>query len=196
MAKWLCGDGRLNKTIHVQVSRGRTEVLFLFGLLLALTGGCGPIWYLDAGFAERLAKQKHKPLLFYFKAWDSTQHRNMKLKVFEHPQIKKALVDTVNVELEFAFFSDYARRYGVRQPQVCVMCKPNGEKVSTPMYVNPVPTEKAFLDWLLKTKAAATPTPASAPAGSKPTGTAPTAARNNTSGRKPESPSAGNPQPK
>jgi len=141
---------------------------FLLVLLLTWAGGCGPIWYIDAGFAQRLAKQENKPLLMYFKAWDSTQHRNMKLNVFEYPPIKKQLVNTVNLELEFAWFPDYAKRYGVQRPQVCVMCTPEGKKIHPSLYVNPVPTKEAFLDWLLKAKAEALPEPTSAPAKTKP----------------------------
>lgn len=132
--------------------------LFL-ALTVLISGGCGPVWYLDPGFGQRLAKQQNKPLLMYFKAWDSTQHRNMKLKVFEHPAIRKELTDTVNVELEFAWFSDYAQRYGVQQPQVCVMCSPEGTRAWSPKYVNPVPGDQEFLDWLQKAKAAALPKP-------------------------------------
>ncbi|MBN2559956.1 MAG: hypothetical protein JXQ75_03385 [Phycisphaerae bacterium] len=132
--------------------------------LAALMGGCGPIWYLDAGFAQRVAEQEKKPLLLYFKAWDSTQHRNMKMNVFEHPPVKKELMETVNAELEFAWAPDIARRYGVQRPQVCVMCTPDGNKVSTSMYVNPVPSEKEFLDWLVKAKAEAMPKATSEPA--------------------------------
>ncbi len=135
-------------------------------LVVMISGGCGPVWYLDPGFGQRLAKQQDKPLLMYFKAWDSTQHRNMKLKVFEHPSIKKELMDTINVELEFAWFPDYAQRYRVQRAQVCVMCSPEGDRVSSPMYVNPVPGDQEFLDWLQKAKAAAKPEPkpSSAPA--------------------------------
>lgn len=133
-------------------------------IVSALCGGCGPIWYLDPGFSQRLAKQENKPLLLYFKAWDSTQHRNMKLRVFEHPPVKHELLDTINLELEFAWFPDVARRYRVQGPQVCVMCAPDGKKVHTTLYVNPVPTEADFLDWLRKAKAIAMPKPTSAPA--------------------------------
>ena len=69
-------------------------------LVLPMVIGCAePVWYLDHGFGERLAKQKNKPLLFYFKAWDSTGHRNMRLKVFNDPAVKAELLKTVNIEL-------------------------------------------------------------------------------------------------
>ena len=83
----------------------------LLGCLWGAAQGCGPAWYIDPGFAERLAREENKPLLFYFKAWDSAQHRNMKLNVLEDPAVKKELMDTVNVELEFAFFPDYQQRF-------------------------------------------------------------------------------------
>ncbi|HVP11119.1 MAG TPA: hypothetical protein VMV94_08050 [Phycisphaerae bacterium] len=134
------------------------------GALLLLAGGCGPTWYIDAAFAERLAKEQNKALLFYFKAWDSTQHRNMKMKVFENPAIKKELMDTVNVELEFAWSAPYKNRYKVVQPQVCVMCDPNGKMVYTAKYVNPVPTDEDFLAWLRRAKAEAKPGTSTAPA--------------------------------
>ncbi len=162
----------MNITTSGRIARVSVRQFVIAVLLLGSAGGCGPIWYIDASFAERLAKQENRPILFYFKAWDSTQHRNMKLNVLEHPPVKKALIDTVNVELEFAWYPgpEYAKRYGVRQPQVCVMCKPDGEMVGSSMYVNPVPTNEAFLDWLLSAKAEATPPPpATAPAGATPT---------------------------
>lgn len=143
--------------MNEQIGRGTKRVAAALLLLGMLTGGCGPIWYLDSGYAQRLAKQQRRPLLVYFKAWDSTQHRNMKTKIFEDPAIKKELTDTVNLELEFAWAPDEARRWGVQRPQVCVMCTPDGDKVGQSLYVNPVPTEKEFLDWLLKLKTAAKP---------------------------------------
>jgi hypothetical protein len=130
------------------------------GILLAfLLSGCGaPVWLLDPPSAERIAKEKNRPLLLYFKAWDSTQHRNMALEVLNNPAVKPELMDTVNVELEFAFFPEYRKRYSVQQPQVCVMCSPDGKKVYTPLYVNPVPTVDKFLEWLRRAKAEAMPT--------------------------------------
>ncbi len=122
------------------------------GLLVLLAGGCGPTWYLDPGFGERLAKEENKPLLFYFKAWDSTHHRNMKLNILESAAVKNELMDTVNVELEFAWAGPYRTRYGIQSPQVCVMCDPSARMVAAPMYVNPLPTEERFLEWLRRTK--------------------------------------------
>jgi len=121
--------------------------------------GCGPVWYADPYFAERLAREQNRPLLLYFRSWDSTQHRNMRLEVLEHPKVRGELVDTVNAELEFAYFRDIANRYGVQRPQVCVMCRPDGRMVYTAKYVAPVPTPEEFLDWLLKAKAEAMPAP-------------------------------------
>jgi hypothetical protein len=135
---------------------------------LFLASGCGPTWYLDPGFAERTAKEQNKPLLFYFKAWDSTQHRNMKMKVFEYPAVKRELIDTVNVELEFAWSAPYKGRFKVQQAQVCVMCDPSGKMVYTAKYVNPVPSEEDFLAWLRRAKAEARPGASTVPATSKP----------------------------
>jgi hypothetical protein len=130
---------------------GGCLVVFLF-----VAGGCGgPVWYLDPGFAERLAAKEKKPLLLYFKAWDSSVHRNMRLEVFENAAVKAELRCTVNAELEYAYFKEWTRRFGVRQPQVCVMATPDGKRVASPLYVNPVPTPEKFLDWLKKARAEA-----------------------------------------
>jgi hypothetical protein len=133
----------------------------LLGWLVLAAGGCGPQWLIEPRTAERLAREDNKPLLIYFKAWDSAQHRNMVLDVFNHPSVKPALKDTINLELELAFFPEYCRRYNVQRPQICVMCTPDGRQVDTPMYVNPVPTPEVFLAWLTRAKAAAKPPPAS-----------------------------------
>jgi hypothetical protein len=125
------------------------------GLFIAVLGGCGPTWYLDRGFAERLAKQENRPILYYFKNWDSPQHRDMKLRVFGQPAVQKEMMDTVNIELEFSWDRDSARRLGVQRTQVCVMCAPSGEKVYQPLPVNPIPSEKEFLEWIVRAKAEA-----------------------------------------
>lgn len=134
-----------------------------FGLLPLAIGCAQPAWYLDHGFGERLARQENKPLLFYFKAWDSTQHRNMRLKVFNDPAVKAELLKTVNLELEFSWSTPYKERYGVSNPQICVMCKPDGTKVGHALYANPVPTVARFLDWFKSTLSEALPPTASAP---------------------------------
>lgn len=126
-------------------------LLWLLPGMFCLTG-CGPTWLIEPRAAERIAQDDKKPLLLYFKAWDSSQHRNMVLEVFNHPAVKSELVDTVNVELEFAFFPEYCKRYNVQRPQVCVMCTPDGRRVDTPLYVNPVPTPEHFLTWLKRAK--------------------------------------------
>lgn len=160
---------------NIRISRA----IRVLGLLAAISaGGCRPDWYIDPGFGERLAKEESKPLLYYFKAWDSTQHRNMKMKVLESAAVKKELMDTVNVELEFAWAGPYRTKYNVQMPQVCVMCDPTGKMVSTPFYVNPVPSEEAFASWLRQAKTLAKP---AAPAG-------PAAARPPPSDKKPEPP--------
>ncbi|RIK67876.1 MAG: hypothetical protein DCC65_05230 [Planctomycetota bacterium] len=117
--------------------------------------GCGPVWYLDPDFGERLAAEKNKPMLIYFKVWDSSLHRNMKLEVLENSAVKRELVDMVNVELEFAYFAEQRQKYGVQRPQVCVVCNSRGERVSTPISVNPVPSVEVFVEWLRKAKAEA-----------------------------------------
>ncbi|HWL92001.1 MAG TPA: hypothetical protein VNT79_00575, partial [Phycisphaerae bacterium] len=47
-------------------------------------GGGGSSWLLDAGFGLKQAKKENRPILFYFKEWDSTQHRNMRMQVLDH----------------------------------------------------------------------------------------------------------------
>lgn len=145
------------KESNIRMNTAARAVVGLGFILLPALGGCGPIWYLDSGYAQRLAKQERKPLLVYFKAWDSTQHRNMKTQVLESPAVKSELFDTINLELEYAWAPDEARRWGVQRSQVCVMCTPDGEKVSPSLYVNPVPTSQEFVDWLRKVKPAAGP---------------------------------------
>lgn len=128
----------------------------LGGLLFTLlAGGCGPNWYIDASFGERLAKEENKPILYYFKAWDSTHHRNMKMQVLENAAVKRELIDTVNVELEFAWAGPYKTRFKVQRPQVCVMCDPGGKMVSSALAVNPLPTPEEFVNWLRKAKSEA-----------------------------------------
>lgn len=139
----------------------------LFLLLMLSASGCGsPLWYAGPGLGgEDQAKREKKPILLYFKSWDSSQHRNMKLKVFESPEVKTELMDMVLIEIEYAFFTKEARHYGVRRSQACVVCKPDGSKVLNTLYVSPLPTVPRFLEWLRTAKALAKPPPpASAPA--------------------------------
>lgn len=102
-------------------------------------------------------------MLLYFKAWDSTQHRNMSRQVLNAPEVRKELVSLVNIELEFAFHKEYVRRYRVAAAQVCLLCTPDGREVSR-TFVNPVPTTQVFLDWLRKARSDAAGTPTSGPA--------------------------------
>jgi len=134
-----------------------------FGVLPLVIGCAQPAWYLDPGFGERLAKKKDKPILFYFKAWDSTQHRNMRMKVFGDPAVKAELLKTVNIEVEYSWSTPYRERYGVSNPQICVMCKPDGTKVGHALYANPVPTVPRFLDWYKGALSQALPVTASGP---------------------------------
>lgn len=144
------------RSLHLASAGRRLPGLMLLLSLLA-AGGCGPIWYLDPDFGERLAAEKNRPMLIYFKVWDSSQHRNMKLDVLDNAAVKRELMDTVNVELEFAYFGEQRSRYGVQRPQVCVMTDPQGRRVGSPIYVNPVPTPEKFVEWLQATKAEAKP---------------------------------------
>ncbi len=135
----------------------------LAALCLATTGGLtgcgGPLRVVDPHFGERHAKQNNMPILFYFKAWDSTQHRNMILKIFDDAQVKKELTGVITIELEYAWSTPYKERYHVQGPQVCVMSKPDGTMVHKSRYVNPVPTPKQFIEWLKAAKAEAMPKP-------------------------------------
>ena len=138
----------------------------------SLCAGCGgPVWIFDPTFAEKLARQDNKPLLLYFKSWDSTAHRNMQTQVLCNPAVSRELKDTINAQLEFAFFQDWRNRYGVKVPQVCVMCSPDGKQVGSSIYVNPVPSPDKFAEWLRGAKAEARghaqPPPAAAPSAKK-----------------------------
>jgi hypothetical protein len=150
-------------TASGRLAGGPWGFILLAGIGLLLTSGCGPTWYLDPSFGERLAKEQNKPLLFYFKAWDSTQHRNMKEKVFKSSAVQSEMMDTVNIELEFAWAGPYRTKYKVQQPQVCVMSDSTGRMVSSALYVNPVPSEETFLSWLRRSKAEARAGPPQGP---------------------------------
>jgi len=84
--------------------------------------GCGSPWVLDPAFGQRYAVEQNKPLFLYFKAWDSTHHRNMKMKVLDGGSMRRELEDTVNVEVEFSFFPDVRSRYHVFSPTSFVSC--------------------------------------------------------------------------
>lgn len=137
-----------------------------FGLSLLLATGCNaPRWYIGSGLGgEDEARQKNKPMLLYFKTWHSTHHRNMGLQVFGQPEVAKEMRETINIELEFSYWPEVERRYGIRNSQVCVMCKPNGRQVGPAIYVNPVPSPEKFLSWFRSTKALAASKPTTRPA--------------------------------
>lgn len=130
----------------------RCIVLSAAFMFLVMAGCSNPVWYIDHNYGIKLAEKDKKPMLFYFKEWDSTQHRNMQLQVFENAEVKKELLDTVNIELEFAWSDPYRKIYGVQKPQVCVMTDSEGNKVGSGLYVNPVPTAPRFLEWLRDAK--------------------------------------------
>ncbi|MFH1419072.1 MAG: hypothetical protein ABII12_12410 [Planctomycetota bacterium] len=131
---------------------------FLCGISLCLATGCGgPTWYLDARFAQRLAKQENKPLLLYFKDWDSNQHRDMQEKVFKNAEVVREMKTTINVELEFNWAGTYATQYDVRKSHMCVMCDPQSRAVGEALFVNPVPKPEDFLRWLRRQKEIAVP---------------------------------------
>lgn len=130
--------------------------LICLGLLAAAASGsvgCNqPVWWTYPNDAVKIADKEKRPILFYFKEWDSTHHRNMQVQVLFNPEVKRELLDTVNVELEFAYFDSYRKIYGVQKPQVCIMTDCEGNKVGQGLYVNPVPTVPQFLEWLREAK--------------------------------------------
>ena len=129
-------------------------------VLSGLASGCGgPSWYLDPGYGERLAAEKKRPILYYFKDWDSAAHRNMKKKVLDTAVVRKELADTVNVELEWKWSGNYKDRYHVMSAQVCVLCSSDGRETGR-ITVNPIPGDAQFAKWLHEAKAKARGEPA------------------------------------
>ncbi|MCB9854131.1 MAG: hypothetical protein H6818_00480 [Phycisphaerales bacterium] len=146
-----------------------------------VTGCARAVWYVAPEFGEAKAKKDNIPILYYFKAWDSTQHRNMLRNVLHDPRVDKELRQTINIELEYGFFDEQTERFKVRKPQICVFAAPDGSRLTPNYSVNPVPTPEAFLQWLKEAKgqapAATTPAAnpeAAAPAESTPPKVAPT----------------------
>lgn len=124
-------------------------------MVVGLVVGCGgPSWYIDPGYGERLAAEKKRPILYYFKDWDSSAHRNMKQKVLDSAVVRKELTDTVNVELEWKWSGNYKDRYRVMNAQVCVLCASDGREAGR-MTVNPIPGDVQFAKWLREAKALA-----------------------------------------
>jgi len=131
----------------------QANVIF-FCLLGTMFASCSnATWYLDPGFAERKAEKDNRPLLYYFKAFDSTLHRNMYWNVLKSGSVKSELRDTINVELEYGFFDDREKRFGVKSPQSCVFVAPDGTQIGDTLNANPVPSPQAFLAWLRAAKA-------------------------------------------
>ena len=131
----------------------------LGGLIAVFVGGLatgcgGPTWYLDPGFGERLAAEKKRPILYYFKDWDSAAHRNLKKNVLDSAAVRKELGDTVNVEIEWKWSGNYKDRYHVLSAQVCVLCAPDGKEAGR-MTVNPIPGVPQFAKWVRESKALA-----------------------------------------
>ncbi len=134
---------------------------------LVLSGACNePVWYIGPNMGgEEQARREGRPMMLYFKSWDSSHHLNMTKKVFAVPAVKQELVQTINIELEYRFFPELERKYGVTGPQVCVMCDPNGRKVGNSLYVNPAPSVETFLQWIKSARTLASPPPRTLPAG-------------------------------
>ncbi|MFQ5422624.1 MAG: hypothetical protein ACE5F9_01440 [Phycisphaerae bacterium] len=172
------GDDDLRR---LRISNEHRRCWPVLGVLVFFGGGvgCGSPWVLDPAFGQRYAVEQNKPLFLYFKAWDSTHHRNMKMKVLDSGPMRRELGDTVNVEVEFSFFPDVRSRYHVFRPQVCVMCKPDGKEVDR-MLVNPVPSLKAFVAWFREAKAKAMPRSSTRPGTVEPS--APSVSRSSVSG--------------
>lgn len=140
---------------HRKVGGRIIKVGLLCVWLCGLVSGCGgPTWYLDPGYGERLAAEKKRPILYYFKDWDSSAHRNMKMKVLDSAVVRKELTDTVNVELEWKWSGNYKDRYRVMSAQVCVLCASDGREAGR-MTVNPIPGDVQFAKWLREAKALA-----------------------------------------
>lgn len=148
------GTERVLNNMRALASRGRLRrivgVGVLAGILAAtMASGCSrAIWYVAPEFGEKKAAKDNKPILYYFKAWDSTQHRNMLKNVLHDPRVDRELKKTINIELEFGFFDEESGRFNVRKPQVCVFAAPDGTRLTPNYSVNPVPTPEAFLIWL------------------------------------------------
>ena len=147
-------------TLHEvnRASARHCRQLVRIGILICLVAvpigmGCArAVWYVAPEFGESKAKKDNKPILYYFKAWDSTQHRNMLKNVLHDPRVDKELRQTINIELEYGFFDEQSERFKVRKPQVCVFAAPDGSRLTPNYYVNPVPTADAFLQWLREAK--------------------------------------------
>lgn len=143
----------------------RIGILVCLSIIPLATGCAHAVWYVAPEFGEAKAKKDNIPILYYFKAWDSTQHRNMLKNVLHDPRVDKELRTTINIELEYGFFDEQTERFKVRKPQVCVFAAPDGSRLTPNYEVNPVPTADAFLQWLKEAKAKA---PTSAAPSAKP----------------------------
>ncbi len=141
--------------------------LLIVGLVATAAGCGGAIRLLSPSAGANLARDKNKPLLYYFKAWDSTQHRNMIIDVFENPEVTAALADVITVELEYAFYLSIARKYEIPKPQWFVMCTPGGAMVRRLDGASRMPTAAGFLQWLKEAKSLAKPPRTSQPATAK-----------------------------
>lgn len=150
-----CGEGRIVGAAFGASARPRfaSACVLLAVLFVSQLAGCShAVWYVAPEFGEKKAQKDNRPILYYFKAWDSTQHRNMLQNVFHDPQVDRELRDTINIELEYGFFDEQSERYKVHKPQVCVFAAPDGARLTPNYYVNPVPTPAAFLEWLRDAK--------------------------------------------
>lgn len=136
--------------------RGATGLLLSCTVAALCVTGCRkPVWYLSPDLPERVARKENKPILYYFRAFDSTHHRNMLRNVLWNNRVEEELLDTVNLDLEFGFFEEQQARYDVRKPQVCVLVAPDGTRLTPNHELVPVPSVDAFLTWLKEAKARA-----------------------------------------
>ncbi|MFO0974099.1 MAG: hypothetical protein U1A27_11785 [Phycisphaerae bacterium] len=136
----------------------------------AVLAGCAVRWDLDYNYARGVAQQQKRLMLLYFKDWSSPDHRNLVTQVFQSPVVAKELKDTINVEMLYNW-GPTAAQYGVeKEPQVCVMCNPDGNEIGRMGVRNPIPSPEKFAEWVRQMKAAARPAsqPVAAPGGKAP----------------------------
>ncbi|MCK6455040.1 MAG: hypothetical protein L6Q92_00720 [Phycisphaerae bacterium] len=132
-------------------------------LVLSTGSGCAVHWNLNYQDALNQAKAQNRPMLLYFKDWSSPNHRNLVIKVFEHPAVAAELSGTVNVELLYNWGPE-PRQFNVQKSQLCVFCRPDGTEVDRFNVNNPVPSPEEFVSWLKRAKEKLKSAPAVSPA--------------------------------